>query len=132
MRGWMKQKNGFTVRRLWHPLCWIDQGQQYLLEHPLQPQKGGPGRPRLDIDDSGRKQRHALTMRQMRRMAKRRWLAQQYMETPDAETRQEILRLLAEEDRVLAEIEELIKVVGGVVTRHRRGRTGEEMSDNNG
>lgn len=109
VRGYATLRNGFHVRRLWHPQCWLEQGMQYLAEHPLEPHHAGPGRPRMPLDEEQRKSRHALIQRRSRAVLKRQWLAEQFIGTEDVELRGELEHLLALEDikitRITQEIE---------------------------
>ena len=78
VRGsFLSKKRGWVRKCIWHPQCYIAQGEAYLEENPYMPQLGGPGRqPFLScLDRETRKQRHALLVKAHRIRKNKRLIA---------------------------------------------------------
>jgi len=73
IKGTYKTKNGLTIRRYWHPGCWLEAGLAYLHTHPYQ-KVPGKGRPTLELSQYDKRARRLLTCRRARAMQRIRWL----------------------------------------------------------
>lgn len=92
------EKLRFTKRYYWHPDCWIQDGLNYLEQHPYSAE--GKGRPRLAMSEGDKKKRYKVLSRRADLMRQLRGA----VESGDAN---QILKVYERMEKLKPEIEKL-------------------------